>query len=71
MQLFFEGGGGGGGGIRHVRTVPVKLIIAHNDSHAKHVDQKFCVSTKHLEEISSTLGPNALLVNMTKLEYTN
>ena len=46
-------------GKRHVTTVPVKLIRAQNDSHAKHVDQKFCVSTiKHLEEISSTLGPN-------------
>ena len=46
-------------GKRHVTTVPVKLIRAQNDSHAKHVDQKFCLSTiKHLEEISSTLGPN-------------
>ena len=26
-------------GKRHVRTVPVKLIRAQNDSHAKHVDQ--------------------------------
>ena len=46
-------------GKRHVQTVPVKLIRAQNDCHAKHVDQRFCVSTiKHLEEISSTLGPN-------------
>ena len=46
-------------GKRHITTVPVKLIRAQNDSHAKHVDQKFCLSTiKHLEEISSTLGPN-------------
>eukprot|EP00731_Ephydatia_muelleri_P025821 Em0017g904a len=32
-------------GKRHVTTVPVKLIRAQNDSHAKHVDQTFCVST--------------------------
>ena len=46
-------------GKRHVTTVPIKLIRDQNDSHAKQVDQKLCVSTiKHLEEISSTLGPN-------------
>ena len=39
--------------------MPVKLIKAQNDSHVKHVDQKFCVSTiKHLEEKSSILRPN-------------
>ena len=46
-------------GKRHVTTVPVRLIRAQNDFHAKHVDQKFYVSTiKHLEEISSILEPN-------------
>ena len=30
-------------GKRHVTTVPVKLIRAQNDFHAKHVNQKFCV----------------------------
>ena len=46
-------------GKRHVTTVPVRLIRAQNDFYAKHVDQKFYVSTiKHLEEISSILEPN-------------
>ena len=35
-------------GKRHATTVPVKLIRAQNDSHAKHVDQKFCTTIKHL-----------------------
>jgi len=43
---------------RHVKTVPVKLIRAQNDNHAKHVDGEFCTATiTHLEELSSILGP--------------
>ncbi|KAI9556025.1 hypothetical protein GHT06_018591 [Daphnia sinensis] len=46
-------------GKRHVKTVPVKLIRARNDHHSSHVDGRFCTSTiRHLEEISSVLGPN-------------
>ena len=45
-------------GERHVKTVPVKLIRAQNDNHAKHVDCEFCTATiTHLEELSSILGP--------------
>jgi len=45
-------------GKRHVKTVPVKLIRAQNDDHAKHVDGEFCTATiTHLEELSSILGP--------------
>ena len=41
-----------------VKTVPVKLIRAQNDDHAKHVDGMFCTATiTHLEELSSMLGP--------------
>jgi len=45
-------------GKRHVKTVPVKLIRAQNDDHAKHVDGEFFTATiTHLEELSSILGP--------------
>jgi len=45
-------------GKRYVKTVPVKLIRAQNDNHAKHVDGEFCTATvTHLEELSSILGP--------------
>jgi hypothetical protein len=46
-------------GQRHVSTVPVKLIRAQNDHHAKHIDGLFCTATiRHLEELASMLGPN-------------
>ncbi|BFZ21940.1 hypothetical protein BsWGS_24979 [Bradybaena similaris] len=46
-------------GQRHVSTVPVKLIRAQNDHHAKHIDGLFATATiKHLEELASILGPN-------------
>lgn len=46
-------------GKRHVKTVPVRLIRAQNESHSKHVDGLFCTSTiKYVEEICSLLGPD-------------
>lgn len=46
-------------GQRHFTTVPVKLIRAQNDRHEKHIDGQFCTATiRHLEELSSILGPN-------------
>lgn len=46
-------------GKRHIVTVPVRLIRAQNDNHAKHIDGQFCTATIwHLEELSSLLGPN-------------
>jgi len=46
-------------GQRHVTTVPVKLIRAQNDHHAKHIDGLFCTATiRHLEELASMLGPD-------------
>lgn len=46
-------------GKRHVSTVPVKLLKAQNDFHAKHIDTQFCTATlRHLEELSSLLGPS-------------
>lgn len=48
-------------GKRHVVTVPVKLLRAQNDHHAKHVDTAFCAATIHrLEELASLLGPKAV-----------
>ena len=45
-------------GRRHVNTVPVRLIRAQNDQHAKHIDGFFCTATiRQLEEIASLLGP--------------
>lgn len=46
-------------GKRHVMTVPVKLIRASNDNHAKHPDMYFCTNNiPRLEEIASVLGPS-------------
>lgn len=46
-------------GQRHVNTVPVKLLRAHNDHHVRHVDGPFCTATiAHLEELASVFGPN-------------
>ena len=48
-------------GKRHVTTVPVKLIRSQNDHHAKHIDGQLCTATiKHLEGVSSILGPDAV-----------
>lgn len=42
-----------------MKIVPVKLIRASNDHHYSHVKSRICTSTiRHLEEISSVLGPN-------------
>ncbi|KAJ6642919.1 hypothetical protein Bhyg_07875, partial [Pseudolycoriella hygida] len=49
-------------GKRHVVTVPVKLLKAHNDSHKSHIDGRFCTaSIRSVEELSSFLGPNEVL----------
>ena len=43
---------------QHVKTVPVKLIRAQNDKHAKYINGLFCTATtSHLEELASMLGP--------------
>lgn len=48
-------------GKRHVNTVPVRLMRAQNDLHAKHPDSTFAtVSIQYLEELASLLGPNAV-----------
>lgn len=45
-------------GKRHVQTVPVRLIRAQNDHHAKHMDGPFCTATiRRLEELAALLGP--------------
>lgn len=45
-------------GRRHVATCPVKLILAQNDHHSKHIDGCFCTATiRSLEELASVLGP--------------
>ncbi|XP_055542900.1 uncharacterized protein LOC129728479 [Wyeomyia smithii] len=44
---------------RHIKTVPVRLILAKNDHHKFHQDTRFCASTiKRLDEIGSFLGPH-------------
>lgn len=46
---------------KHINTVPVRLLRAKNDEHRAHVDTNFAASTiRHLEELSSFLGPNAV-----------
>lgn len=46
-------------GKRHIKTVPVKLIRAQNDAHAKHIDGQFYAESIHrLEELASLLGPH-------------
>lgn len=43
---------------RHVRSVPVRLIRAQNDSHNHHIDSSFAtVSIHYLEQLASLLGP--------------
>lgn len=45
-------------GKKHVTTVPVKLIKAHTQTHAKHIDSKFAsTSIFHLEQVASLIGP--------------
>ena len=44
-------------GKRHINTVPVKLIKAQNDHHARHPDTEFCTATINaLEEVAAVLG---------------
>lgn len=46
-------------GKRHVTTVPVKLIRAANDSHRRHSDAKFAMTTiNYIHSLASMLGPN-------------
>jgi len=46
-------------GQRHMSTVNVKLIMALNDHHSKHIDAFFCTEAiKHMEELASMLGRN-------------
>jgi len=48
-------------GQRHVSTVPLNLIMAQNDHHAKRVDGFFCSETiRHMEELTSMLGRNEM-----------
>lgn len=40
-------------------TIPIRLVRAQNDKHAKHVGGEFCTPTiTRLEELSSILGRN-------------